>query len=168
MVMVNLTDEVLDSIVQNTLIEDYRRVMEEIRTLLHREGDLENHEREDLENNLDYKVGYENLLRYYLVHNAAADLIDEENTKLYSSDESDYDDLDDYEDWEEDEQIDQEYVKAVDEKTNILRQQLDALERKVDLYLFSQAGQHTTGSYHRPRVKISITDPMEHSPENWK
>lgn len=167
MVMVNLTDEVLDSIVQNTLIEDYRRVMEEIRTLLHREGDLKDHEREDLENNLDYKVGYENLLRYYLVHNAAADLIDEENTKLYSSDESDYDDFDDYEYWEDDEEIDQkidqEYVKAVDEKTNILRQQLDALERKVDLYLFSWTDQHTTGSYHRPRVKIQVEDDSH----NW-
>jgi hypothetical protein len=163
MVMVNLPVEALDSIVQNTLIEDYRRVMEEIRTLLHREGDLKNHEREDLENNLDYKVGYENLLRYYLVHNAAVDLIDEENMKLYSADESDYDDLDDYEYWEEDEEIDQEYIKAVDEKTNILRQQLDALERKVDLHLSSHAGQHTTGSYHRPRVKIQVEDDSH----NW-
>ena len=147
MVMVNLPSEALDSIIQNTLIQDYRQVMEDIRRLLHREGEIKAHEREDLDSNLDFKAGYESLLKYYVVASVADELIEEENGKLDSWD-------NDEEDWDlQDDQIDADYVRAVDEKTNILSKQLYHLQRMFDEHVASV------------RAK---TDPMEHSPENWK
>ena len=75
MYKVELTDETVEMIFRDILGEDYIRLCRDIKELEANEGKLESWEREDLENNKYYRKGFKKILRYYLVHNEAEELI---------------------------------------------------------------------------------------------
>lgn len=75
MYKVELTDETVDMIFRDILVEDYIRLCRDIKELEANEGKLESWEREDLENNKYYRKGFKKILRYYLVHSEAEELI---------------------------------------------------------------------------------------------
>ena len=75
MYKVELTDETVEMIFRDILVEDYIRLCRDIKELEANEGKLESWEREDLENNKYYRKGFKKILRYYLVHNEAEELI---------------------------------------------------------------------------------------------
>ena len=75
MYKVELTDETVEMIFRDILVEDYIRICRDIKELEANEGKLESWEREDLENNKYYRKGFKKILRYYLVHSEAEELI---------------------------------------------------------------------------------------------
>jgi hypothetical protein len=75
MYKVELTDETVEMIFRDILVEDYIRLCRDIKELEANEGKLESWEREDLENNKYYRKGFKKILRYYLVHGEAEELI---------------------------------------------------------------------------------------------
>jgi hypothetical protein len=75
MYKVELTDETVEMIFRDILVEDYIRLCRDIKELEANEGKLESWEREDLENNKYYRKGFRKILRYYLLHSEAEELI---------------------------------------------------------------------------------------------
>ena len=148
---IELEHEQIAAIVQASLVEDYRMVMEDIKRLKGKESELEPFELEDLENALNLRVALQTLLRYYMLAHEADALIESESLKFMGLDEDDEtewhsidDDLEEYGCMGDPDKID-----AVDEKTNILRRQLDELERKVDQHIATpSAHENGTGTYH--------------------
>jgi hypothetical protein len=62
-------------IFRDILVEDYIRLCRDIKDLEADEGNLESYQREDLMNNKYYRKGFKKILRYYLTHNEAEELI---------------------------------------------------------------------------------------------
>ena len=75
MYKVELSDNTIDMIFRDILVEDYIRLCRDIKDLEADEGNLESYQREDLMNNKYYRKGFKKILRYYLTHNEAEELI---------------------------------------------------------------------------------------------
>ena len=177
---IELEHEQIAAIVQASLVEDYRMVMQDLTRLMGKGSALEPFELEDLENAMNLRVAMQTLLRYYMLTDEADALIESESLKFMGLDEEDTEwhsideDLEDdgsKSGWDdEDEHSDiYSYIDSVDLKTNALQWQLDQLEKKVDRRL---GGVEPVS---RPKVKFKLsepeydpTDPREHSEENWK
>lgn len=180
---IELEHEQIAAIVQASLVEDYRMVMQDLARLMGKESELEPFELEDLENAMNLRVALQTLLRYYMLADEADALIESESLKFMGLDEEDTewhsidDDLEEYGCMGDPDKIDAvdehsdiySYIDSVDLKTNALQWQLDQLEKKVDRKL---GGVEPVS---RPKVKFKLsepeydpTDPREHSSENWK
>lgn len=73
MYKIEVSDNTVDMIFRDILVEDYIRLCQDIKDLEHRY--LEAWEIEDLENNKKYKKAFKTILRYYLTHDEANELI---------------------------------------------------------------------------------------------
>jgi len=74
MYTVQLSDNTVDMIFRDILVEDYIRLCEDIKQLKANEANLESWQLEDLENYKYYRKGFKKILRYYLTHDEAAEL----------------------------------------------------------------------------------------------
>lgn len=67
----------VEAILRSVLLEDYKGICSEIRTLQEDEDALKEFQKEDLQFNLEFKKGFEILLRYYFPLNEAEEYIKE-------------------------------------------------------------------------------------------
>jgi hypothetical protein len=72
--MIEISNETVDSLFRDMLIRDYGYMIEDIKRLETRE-DLPKHLKEDLEHNIEFAAAFETLLRYYLPITEANELI---------------------------------------------------------------------------------------------
>lgn len=79
-ITVGIDSEAFDIIVRQTLVEDYRNLCEEVRRL-ERKSVLQPHEKEDMHDSRKFRDGLEAMLPYYLMHDEARNIIDEEYLK---------------------------------------------------------------------------------------
>ena len=79
-ITVGIDSEAFDLIIRKTLVEDYRNLCEEVRRL-EQKSTLQPHEKEDLHDSRKFRDGLEAMLPYYLIHNEAREIIDEEYLK---------------------------------------------------------------------------------------
>jgi hypothetical protein len=75
MYKVELSDNTVDMIFRDILVEDYIRLCNDIKDLEAKFDELESWEREDLVNNKYYRKGFKKILRYYLTRDEADQLI---------------------------------------------------------------------------------------------
>jgi hypothetical protein len=75
MYKVELSDNTVDMIFRDILVEDYIRLCNDIKDLETKFDELESWEREDLVNNKYYRKGFKKILRYYLTRDEAEQLI---------------------------------------------------------------------------------------------
>ena len=78
--LVYVEAEAFDEVVRQTLKDDYRGLCEEVRRL-ERKQNLQPHEKEDLQDSRKWRDALETMLSYYLMHNEAQEIIDEEYLK---------------------------------------------------------------------------------------
>jgi len=74
--MIEISNETVDSLFRDMLIKDYGYMIEDIKRLEARE-ELPKHLKEDLEYNKELAGAFEALLRYYLPISEANELIEE-------------------------------------------------------------------------------------------
>jgi hypothetical protein len=74
---VELNDEAMDAIFRNILVEDYRRLKEDIKRLKkkHKNDGLKTFEYEDLINNIRFRDAMKVLIGYYFAHEEAQTII---------------------------------------------------------------------------------------------
>ena len=72
--MIEISNETVDSLFRDMLIKDYGYMIEDIKRLEARE-ELPKHLKEDLEHNIELAGAFETLLRYYLPITEANELI---------------------------------------------------------------------------------------------
>lgn len=80
MFTIEITDETVDSLFRDILVEDYRRIRNDIYGLTNRaieKGKLTEYEQEDLDNNKRYFEAMKVLLGYYLPESDAEKIIGE-------------------------------------------------------------------------------------------
>jgi len=74
---IELDDEAMDTIFRNILVEDYRRLKEDIKRLKkkHKAEGLKTFEYEDLINNIRFRDSMKVLIGYYFPHSEAQDIL---------------------------------------------------------------------------------------------
>jgi hypothetical protein len=75
MYKVELSTETVDMIFRDIFVEDYIRICRDIDDLKNRKDALACYEKEDLENNEEYRKGFEILLKYYLPLDEAVEIM---------------------------------------------------------------------------------------------
>jgi hypothetical protein len=75
MYKVELSHDTVSMILRDILVEDYISICNDIKDLEAKFDKLQHYEREDLENNKYYRKGFKKILRYYLTHTEAEELI---------------------------------------------------------------------------------------------
>lgn len=138
-ITVGIDSEAFDLIIRKTLIEDYRNLCEEVRRL-EKKAELKTFEQEDLHDSRKFRDGLEAMLPYYLIHNEAQEIIDEEYLKSeYSYAEETADEFADgsASGWEEPFDHEVEYFKDLKEK------RIQMLEEQVE-YLMKAHHSHPT------------------------
>lgn len=76
MYKIDVCDETVENILRDILVQDYKGICNDIKTLEQREN-LPEHLMSDLESNKYYREGFEILLKYYLRYDDANELIKE-------------------------------------------------------------------------------------------
>lgn len=80
MYKIEISDETAESMFRDILVEDYRRIRNEIYTLTNKaveHGELQKYEQEDLDNNKQYFEAMKVMLGYYLPQSEADIIIGE-------------------------------------------------------------------------------------------
>ena len=95
-ITVGIESDAFDLIIQQTLVEDYRSLCDEVRRLENKRP-LKRYEEEDLNDSRRFRDGLEAILSYYLLADVAQKIIDEEYIKNeYSDDVTNAEFIDEY------------------------------------------------------------------------